>query len=156
MGMKAAALEPLRSLVLNTLIKTPKETLDSITTLLDNALMTERDQKLPEQRNVNFVKKTADRRPQNQRKSAAASKPPPPTPCPACGGAHWKADCPFKDATCHACSGKGHIAKACKNGKKKNATPASNKNHRSFKKVGYVQCHNFIGFIDFCNFFYFI
>uniref|UniRef100_A0A914Q1Q4 RNA-directed DNA polymerase n=1 Tax=Panagrolaimus davidi TaxID=227884 RepID=A0A914Q1Q4_9BILA len=139
MGMKAAALEPLRSLVLNTLIKTPKETLDNITTLLDNALMTERDQKLPEQRNVNFVKKTADRRPQNQRKSAAASKPPPPTPCPACGGAHWKVDCSFKDATCHACGGKGHIAKACKNGKKKNDHPASNKNRRSLKKVGYVK-----------------
>uniref|UniRef100_A0A914QA38 CCHC-type domain-containing protein n=1 Tax=Panagrolaimus davidi TaxID=227884 RepID=A0A914QA38_9BILA len=129
MGMKAAALEPLRSLVLNTLIKTPKETLENITSLIDNALMTERDQKLPEQRNVNFVKKTADRRPQNQRKSAAASKPPPPTPCPACGGAHWKVDCSFKDATCHACGGKGHIAKACKNGKKKHDPPASNKNH---------------------------
>uniref|UniRef100_A0AC34GAN7 Gag-pol polyprotein n=1 Tax=Panagrolaimus sp. ES5 TaxID=591445 RepID=A0AC34GAN7_9BILA len=63
MGMKATALEPLRSLVLNSLIKNAKEKLDNIITLVDNALLTERDQKLPEQTRVSYVKKT-DPRPQ--------------------------------------------------------------------------------------------
>uniref|UniRef100_A0A914YBS1 Gag protein n=1 Tax=Panagrolaimus superbus TaxID=310955 RepID=A0A914YBS1_9BILA len=102
MSMKAAALEPLRSLLLNALIKNPKESLEDVATLLENALLTERDQKLPEQKHINFVKKVG---PSN------SSKPPPRTPCPCCGAAHWRADCKFKNAICHTCGIKGHISK---------------------------------------------
>uniref|UniRef100_A0AC34GW57 Reverse transcriptase domain-containing protein n=1 Tax=Panagrolaimus sp. ES5 TaxID=591445 RepID=A0AC34GW57_9BILA len=150
MGMKAAALEPLRSLVLNALIKKPKEKLEDIETLLDNALMTERDQKLPEQHQINFVKKTVDRRPPHRKPAASQSASKPPSPCPACGGAHWKVDCSFKEAACHTCGEKGHISKVCKSGKKKDTHPSSksyrnpaagyrNPAGRSQKKVGYVQ-----------------
>ena len=34
-------------------------------------------------------------------------------PCQGCGNSHWKKDCPFKDAECHKCKRKGHIAKVC-------------------------------------------
>ena len=33
--------------------------------------------------------------------------------CYRCGGTHLAASCPYKEATCHKCSKKGHIAKAC-------------------------------------------
>ena len=34
-------------------------------------------------------------------------------PCSGCGRLHWKRDCPFKNATCHACKQKEHIQKVC-------------------------------------------
>ena len=37
----------------------------------------------------------------------------PKMPCSGCGKLHWKRDCPFKNATCHACKQKGHIKKVC-------------------------------------------
>ena len=35
-------------------------------------------------------------------------------PCFRCGGAHPPAKCRFKQATCHKCNKKGHIARACR------------------------------------------
>jgi hypothetical protein len=34
-----------------------------------------------------------------------------------CGGAHYANDCKFKDAVCHACDEKGHLAKTCRSSK---------------------------------------
>jgi len=38
--------------------------------------------------------------------------------CYRCGGAHLANDCGFKDAACHNCQKKGHIAKKCRGSKK--------------------------------------
>ncbi|XP_071176322.1 uncharacterized protein [Mytilus edulis] len=35
--------------------------------------------------------------------------------CYRCGGNHLAAECRFKDAKCHSCKKKGHIAKKCRN-----------------------------------------
>ena len=43
----------------------------------------------------------------------------PKTPCTGCGNRHWKRECPFKSATCHACKQKGHIKKMCFTSKSK-------------------------------------
>ncbi|XP_046142387.1 uncharacterized protein K02A2.6-like [Osmia bicornis bicornis] len=34
--------------------------------------------------------------------------------CRGCGGAHYRSKCPFREAVCHTCSKKGHIAKVCR------------------------------------------
>jgi len=48
--------------------------------------------------------------------------------CLSCGGQnHSRAECRFRDATCHKCSKKGHIARACK-GKESTSTPQSTHN----------------------------
>ncbi|CAC5392455.1 unnamed protein product [Mytilus coruscus] len=50
--------------------------------------------------------------------------------CYRCGGNHLAADCRFKDAKCHSCKKKGHIAKKCRN---KSANGNLSENHREFK-----------------------
>uniref|UniRef100_A0A914QHV0 CCHC-type domain-containing protein n=1 Tax=Panagrolaimus davidi TaxID=227884 RepID=A0A914QHV0_9BILA len=135
MGMKAAALEPVRSLVLNALIKTPKESLDNIQTLVENALMTERDQKLPEANQVSYVKKAQ----QPRQNKPAATRNLPKSACPRCNGNHWKADCPFKDATCYTCGRKGHLAKVCRSDDKKKKESQPTKHQRNGKKVNSLQ-----------------
>ncbi|CAC5370699.1 unnamed protein product [Mytilus coruscus] len=50
--------------------------------------------------------------------------------CYRCGGNHLAADCKFKDANCHSCKKKGHIAKKCRN---KSANGNLSENHREFK-----------------------
>ena len=40
--------------------------------------------------------------------------------CYRCDGQHLPQDCRFKEAICHFCTKKGHIAKACRSRKKKN------------------------------------
>ena len=35
-------------------------------------------------------------------------------PCNGCGGSHRRSHCPFRDAECHSCRTKGHIAKVCR------------------------------------------
>ena len=35
-------------------------------------------------------------------------------PCSRCGGRHRPSDCKFKDATCHFCKKKGHLARVCR------------------------------------------
>ena len=37
----------------------------------------------------------------------------PDKPCSGCGGRHWKSNCKFKNASCHKCNKKGHLAKMC-------------------------------------------
>ena len=45
------------------------------------------------------------------------SKPAPSKPCYRCGATdHWASMCRFKDATCHKCKKRGHIAKVCRGG----------------------------------------
>ncbi|XP_034549867.1 uncharacterized protein K02A2.6-like [Notolabrus celidotus] len=39
--------------------------------------------------------------------------------CFRCGGAHYANDCKFKEAVCHACNKKGHLAKKCRSSKGK-------------------------------------
>jgi len=36
------------------------------------------------------------------------------TKCNGCGSSHLRSKCPFRDASCHKCSKKGHIAKLCR------------------------------------------
>ena len=36
------------------------------------------------------------------------------SPCPNCGRAHSKKDCPHKDTQCYSCKKKGHLAKFCR------------------------------------------
>ncbi|CAG2228036.1 unnamed protein product [Mytilus edulis] len=50
--------------------------------------------------------------------------------CYQCGGNHLAAECRFKDAKCHSCKKKGHIAKKCRN---KSANGNLSENHREFK-----------------------
>ena len=38
----------------------------------------------------------------------------PDNPCSGCGKRHWKKDCPFREAVCHACNRKGHIKSVCR------------------------------------------
>ena len=45
-------------------------------------------------------------------------------------GNHLAAECRFKDAKCHSCKKKGHIAKKCRN---KSANGNLSENHREFK-----------------------
>ena len=42
-----------------------------------------------------------------------------------CGGAHYANDCKFKDAVCHACDEKGHLAKTCRSSKGQGKTQNS-------------------------------
>lgn len=42
-----------------------------------------------------------------------------PTECYRCGGPHFANDCGFKDAVCHNCQKRGHIAKKCRGAKNK-------------------------------------
>jgi len=41
------------------------------------------------------------------------------TPCYRCGGKYSSAICKFKEATCHSCQKKGHIAKVCRSSQMK-------------------------------------
>ena len=36
------------------------------------------------------------------------------TPCYRCGGRHAPRDCRFKDAVCHSCKKRGHLARVCR------------------------------------------
>ena len=62
-------------------------------------------------------------------KSQTAAKPIAPTsPCSGCGKLHWKKDCPFKGAVCHACNRKGHIKPVCCVSKSGNSGATENVN----------------------------
>ena len=46
--------------------------------------------------------------------------------CHRCGGKHMQKDCPFKEAECHKCKKKGHLAQVCRSKTKQtqlNAAP---------------------------------
>ena len=62
----------------------------------------------------------------------------PKTPCTGCGKLHWKRECPFKNATCHACKQKGHIKKVCFQSKSK---PTSEK-AQTKSNVNFAECNN--------------
>ena len=55
---------------------------------------------------------------------AGSRKSKPNKPCFACGGSHWRSDCPFKDSTCFSCNLKGHIASHCKTKPHKRGGPS--------------------------------
>ena len=55
----------------------------------------------------------------------------PKTPCTGCGNFHWKKDCPFKNAECHACKKKGHLKKMCFESPKQKTHSKSNVNFSS-------------------------
>jgi len=63
-------------------------------------------------------------------------------PCYRCGGTHPAGSCPFKEATCHKCSKKGHIAKACKSHKKTKfptqKSSTSKSQNKSFKPMNQI------------------
>ena len=53
--------------------------------------------------------------------------------CPRCGGKHKVTACPFKEAECHTCKKRGHIAKVCQTKLKKHdhgMPPKSEQTHR--------------------------
>ncbi|XP_011858132.1 PREDICTED: uncharacterized protein K02A2.6-like [Vollenhovia emeryi] len=47
------------------------------------------------------------------------------------GGAHPRAKCPFREAVCHKCSGKGHIAKVCRSNGSSQEQPESSAKAKS-------------------------
>ena len=64
------------------------------------------------------------------------------TPCFRCGKAnHTPKDCKFRDATCHTCGKKGHIAPVCRsNPGKQGPKPLCKGNHR--KQIFYKEMSN--------------
>ena len=57
--------------------------------------------------------------------------------CYRCGGKHLANHCPFKEAECHACGKKGHIAKVCKS--KKAGSSLGQRGNKSSKAALKVQ-----------------
>ena len=59
------------------------------------------------------------------------------TPCYRCGGSHQPHTCRFKEAECHHCKRKGHIAKACRSRNK--TQPQSSSRRRPIKVAHQLQ-----------------
>ena len=79
----------------------------------------------------------------NIRKVTQHSSPSQPrTSCYCCGGRHLSSDCRFKEAVCHFCQKKGHIAKVCKS-KKREQSSAQNADMKKKKPTKTGQC-NFV------------
>ena len=59
-------------------------------------------------KNHSFSKAKTDSTPNlsNVSRSSSDKANVPKMPCSGCGKLHWKRDCPFKNATCHACKQK--------------------------------------------------
>uniref|UniRef100_A0A914PUE3 CCHC-type domain-containing protein n=1 Tax=Panagrolaimus davidi TaxID=227884 RepID=A0A914PUE3_9BILA len=167
MGMKMPILEPLQSLVLNALIKTPTETLANPETNRANVVKKAGQKNKPQRgstpvydinrRKTNVKPKAAHGQSpgtmvspavlqtsvNNRQKGAAPDAPR--SRCPGCDGAHWKKDCPYKNSKCYACEGLGHIAKVCPNGGRKNDAAAaqnSSGERRSRKNVRSVNVNS--------------
>ena len=62
-------------------------------------------------------------RPNSNNSKVSETKPK--TPCSGCGNFHWKKDCPFHIAKCHACKKKGHLKKMCFESKSGKTRPKS-------------------------------
>ena len=52
--------------------------------------------------------------------------------CSRCGGAHAAANCRFKDAVCHKCKKKGHLAKVCRSSTQQQPVPAASRPNQSY------------------------
>ena len=77
----------------------------------------------------------------NIRKVTQHSSPSQPrTSCYRCGGRHLSSDCRFKEAVCHFCQKKGHIAKVCKS-KKREQSSAQNADMKKKKPTKTGQCN---------------
>ena len=48
-----------------------------------------------------------------EKNSTASQNRKSPSTCYHCGGKHQQRDCPFKEAECHRCKKKGHLAQEC-------------------------------------------
>ena len=123
MAMKERSLEPIRTKLLNMLMSKHDVPFEDCEKAVADFLQTQRDQRLPEAAAaVNYVKRTNDQKPQRP-----VNKPK--SPCPACGGDHWKKDCKFKDAVCHSCNKPGHLKSMCKPSKSHDNDPVKS-NHK--------------------------
>ena len=61
-------------------------------------------------------------------------------PCYRCGRSnHTSDECRFKDATCHACEKKGHLASVCQSRKQGQERQAQKKRYRKFHRAKWVQ-----------------
>ena len=49
-----------------------------------------------------------------------------PSKCSGCGRPHWRTECPFKDAKCHACGRVGHLRSVCRDQNSKKNSSESN------------------------------
>lgn len=73
----------------------------------------------PTSETVHAIQKKTEQREQTTQQSTAKQK----NECYRCGGASHKAsDCKFKDADCHYCKKKGHIARVCRSRLRKQKT----------------------------------
>ena len=75
-------------------------------------------------KSINVVKKKFQYNNTSGRKSGQASGQ---RKCHKCYGDHQAHSCPYKDYKCHLCGMKGHIAKACRNGDKRQSQASSQK-----------------------------
>ncbi|PIK47184.1 hypothetical protein BSL78_15954 [Apostichopus japonicus] len=50
--------------------------------------------------------------------------------CKGCGGEHKRADCPYKEVTCHNCKRKGHLQRVCRSGGQHGSSENTNTRHR--------------------------
>uniref|UniRef100_A0AC34FQP6 RNA-directed DNA polymerase n=1 Tax=Panagrolaimus sp. ES5 TaxID=591445 RepID=A0AC34FQP6_9BILA len=119
MGIKARALEPLRTMSVDALRKNPKIPLKGLAEMVAASLLTRQEQRLPEgaSSQVNFVKQAGRRmKPKHADYSSNKGNN---SPCASCGGNHARTSCRFKDAECRLCKKIGHIAKVCRSSNKK-------------------------------------
>ena len=79
--------------------------------------------------NINAIRSNASGYANKNNKNSNDSNNAPKSSCFGCGQMHWKRDCPFKDAECHKCNGKGHIKKMCRSNKDKKNMPNKNKRY---------------------------
>ena len=61
-----------------------------------------------------IAQKGSKKKPQNKTSTPKGNNSRQPGKCTGCGRAHWRSDCPFKEATCHGCGVKGHLRSVCR------------------------------------------
>ena len=57
------------------------------------------------------------------------------TKCYRCGNSHQAKECPFKDAECHYCKRKGHIAKVCHTKARDEGNKMAHKTHQVIEAI---------------------
>lgn len=58
--------------------------------------------------------------------------------CNGCGASHMRSQCPYRDAECHKCRRKGHIAKVCRSNRKSQTIDHNEKKEQPAEQVDNV------------------
>ena len=59
--------------------------------------------------------------------------------CHRCGGKHMQKDCPFKEAECHKCKKKGHLARVCRSKTKQTKSNAAPRQARAQNSTHHME-----------------